>query len=172
MTKVNAWLFSFIGFSLSKVSNYFMNSIFTWRWNISWVHSDTSVLKVKVKMKSLSRVRLFATPWTVAYQASLSMGFSRQEYWSGLPFPSPGDLPNPEMNPCLPHCRQMLYHLSHQESTHQGSHFSIKLYLISSMLRIMVLKARGNNRILYKYSFVVFNSAHPRSQSANINVIN
>ena len=47
------------------------------------------------KVKSLSRVRLFATPWTVAYQASLSMRFSRQEYWSGLPFPSPGDLPDP-----------------------------------------------------------------------------
>ena len=47
------------------------------------------------EVKSLSRIRLFATPWTVAYQASLSMGFSRQEYWSGLPFPSPGDLPNP-----------------------------------------------------------------------------
>ena len=40
-------------------------------------------------------VWLFATPWTVAYQAPLSMEFSRQEYWSGLPFPSPGDLPNP-----------------------------------------------------------------------------
>ena len=46
-------------------------------------------------MKSLSRVRLFATPWTVAHQAPLSMGFSRQEYGSGLPFPSPGDLPDP-----------------------------------------------------------------------------
>ena len=46
-------------------------------------------------MKSLSRVRLFATPWTVAYQAPPSMGFSRQEYWSGLPFLSPGDLPDP-----------------------------------------------------------------------------
>ena len=44
---------------------------------------------------SLSRARLFATPWTVASQASLSMGFSRQEYWSGLPCPPPGDLPNP-----------------------------------------------------------------------------
>ena len=42
--------------------------------------------KVKVKVKSLSRVRLFATPWTIAYQAPPSMGFSRQEYWSGLPF--------------------------------------------------------------------------------------
>ena len=49
----------------------------------------------KVKMKSLSRVQLFATLWTVAHQAPLSMGFSRQEYWSGLPFPSPGDLPDP-----------------------------------------------------------------------------
>ena len=45
-------------------------------------------------MKSLSHVRLFVTPWTVASQAPLSMGFSRQEYWSGLPFPSPGDLPD------------------------------------------------------------------------------
>ena len=47
------------------------------------------------KVKSLSRVWLFATPWTVAHQASPSMGFSRQEYWSGLPVPSPGDLPDP-----------------------------------------------------------------------------
>ena len=47
----------------------------------------------KVKVKSLSHVRLFATPWTVAHQAPPSMGFSRQEYWSGLPFHSPGDLP-------------------------------------------------------------------------------
>ena len=45
--------------------------------------------------KLLSHVRLFVTPWTVAYQASQSMECSRQEYWSGLPFPSPGDLPNP-----------------------------------------------------------------------------
>ena len=44
------------------------------------------------EVKSLSRVRLFAIPWTVVYQASLSMGFSRQEYWSGVPFPSPGIL--------------------------------------------------------------------------------
>ena len=48
-----------------------------------------------MKVKSLSRVRLFATPWTVAHQASRSMGFSRQEYWSGVPFPSPGDFPDP-----------------------------------------------------------------------------
>ena len=47
------------------------------------------------KVKSLSHVRLFVTPWTAAYQAPLSMGFSRQEYWSRLPFSSPGDLPDP-----------------------------------------------------------------------------
>ena len=51
---------------------------------------------------SLSRVRLFATPWTVAYQASPSMGFSRQEYWSGVPSPSPGDLPDPGIEPGSP----------------------------------------------------------------------
>ena len=51
------------------------------------------------KVKSLSRVQLFVTPWTVAHQAPLSMGLSRQEYWSGLPFPSPGDLPEPGIEP-------------------------------------------------------------------------
>ena len=50
-------------------------------------------------VKSLSRVRLVVTPWTVAYQASPSMGFSRQEHWSGLPFLSPGDLPDPGIEP-------------------------------------------------------------------------
>ena len=55
-----------------------------------------------VAVQSLSRVQLFASPWTVAYQASPSMGFSRQEYWSGLPFPSSGDLPNPGIEPRSP----------------------------------------------------------------------
>ena len=54
------------------------------------------------EVKSFSRVRLFVTPWTVAYQAPLSMEFSRQEYWSGLPFPSPGDLPDPGIEPRSP----------------------------------------------------------------------
>ena len=56
-------------------------------------------------MKSLSRVQLFATPWMVADQAPPSMEFSRQEYWSGLPFPSPGDLPNPGIEPGSPELR-------------------------------------------------------------------
>ena len=53
----------------------------------------------KMKVQSLSRVRLFATPWTVAYQAPQFMDFSRQEYWTGLPFPSPRDLPYPGIKP-------------------------------------------------------------------------
>ena len=62
----------------------------------------TPPLWQKVKVKSLSRVRYSATPWTVAHQAPPSMGFSRQEYWSGLPFPFPGDLPDPGIEPGSP----------------------------------------------------------------------
>ena len=74
--------------------------------------SFSNVWKWKVKVKSLSRVRLLATPWTVAYQAPPPMGFSRQEYWSGLPFPSPGDLPDPGIKPRSP----TLQTLSHQRA--------------------------------------------------------
>ena len=64
--------------------------------------------KVKVKVKSLSRVRRFVSPWTVAYQAPPSMGFSRQEYWSGLPLLLQGIFPTQGSNPGFPHWRQML----------------------------------------------------------------
>ena len=57
---------------------------------------------MKLEVKSLSCVPLFATPWTVAYQAPPFMGFSRQVYWSGLPFPSPGDLPDSAIEPRSP----------------------------------------------------------------------
>ena len=59
-------------------------------------------MSLKVKVTSLSRVRLFATPWTVTRQAPLSIGFSMQEYWSGLLCPLPGDLPNPGIEPRSP----------------------------------------------------------------------
>ena len=62
----------------------------------------------KVKVKLLSPVGLFATPWTVAHQAPPFMGFSRQEYWSGLPARLQGIFPSLGSNPGLPHCRQML----------------------------------------------------------------
>ena len=63
---------------------------------------------MKVKVKSLSCVRLFATPSTVAHQAPQSLEFSRQEYWSGLLFPSAGDLPDPGIKPGSPTLQQML----------------------------------------------------------------
>ena len=83
-----------------------LNEMFTALWKVFdaqkmlrpfWLHRTDLVLQLwkKVKVKTLSRVWLFATPWSVAHQAPLSMGFSRQEYWSGLPFPSPADLPHP-----------------------------------------------------------------------------
>ena len=55
-----------------------------------------------MKVKPLRRVQLFVTPWTAAYQAPPSMGFSRQEYWSGVPFPSPRDFPDPGIEPRFP----------------------------------------------------------------------
>ena len=66
------------------------------------VPSNFAFQKVKKKVKSLSRVRLFATLWTVAYQLPPSMGFSRQGYWSGLQFPSLGNLPDPGIEPQFP----------------------------------------------------------------------
>ena len=69
------------------------------RFEVSWT---LLFCPLKVKVKSLSRIRLFATPWTIAHQALPSMGFSRQEYWSGLPFPSPGDLPDSGIKPGSP----------------------------------------------------------------------
>ena len=88
------------------------------------------------EVKSLNHVQLFATPWSVALQAPPSMEFSRQEYWSGLPFPSPGDLLTQGSNPGLLHCRQMLYHLSHQALFIYdiiNKTFPIKLYYIPSI---------------------------------------
>ena len=58
----------------------------------------------------------FATPWTVAHRAPLSMGFSSQEYWSGLPFPSPGDVPDPGIKPTSPALQADSFPLSHQGS--------------------------------------------------------
>ena len=70
-----------------------------WEWSpqIANISGGDKKEDIYVKVKLLSHVRLFVTPRTVAYQVPPSMGFSRQEYWSGLPFPSPGDLPDPEI---------------------------------------------------------------------------
>ena len=93
----------FIHFEETKVWDYrwnFEGMVFASKVRHIWGQSTSSQRKVKVK--SLSCVRLFATPWIVAHQAPLSVGFSRQEYWSGLPFPSPGDLPDQGIEPRSP----------------------------------------------------------------------
>ena len=80
---------------------------------MSWrtqLHSGCTT-SVKVKVKPLSSVWLFPTPWTVAHQAPPSMGFSRQEYWSGLPFPSPGDLLDPGIEPRSPALQEDAFNL-------------------------------------------------------------
>ena len=95
---------------------------------LEWVAiSFSNAWKGKVKVKSLSRAWLLATPWTAAYQAPPSMGFSRQEYWSGVKLPSgmvihslhQGIFPAQESNSNLLYCRQIIYYLSHQRSPNQ-----------------------------------------------------
>ena len=96
--------------NLKRLLVWFSDSFWTYYFRISVKYLEVHVaitwigicMKVKVKVKLLSRVRLFATPWTVAHQAPPSMGFSKQEYWSGLPLPSPGDLPDPGIEPRSP----------------------------------------------------------------------
>ena len=98
-----------------------MSQFFTSGGQIIGVSASASVLPVSIQdirgggLVAKSCLTL-VTPWTVAHQAPLSMGFSRQEYWSGLPFPSPGDLPTQESNLSLLHCRQILYQLSYKGS--------------------------------------------------------
>ena len=93
-------------------------------WNSLLISTSTQPLSSKsVCVLSYSAASwLFVTPWIVVHQAPLFMGFFRQEYWRGLPFPSPGNLLNSDIYPCLLcllHCRQILYLLSHLQR-HQG----------------------------------------------------
>ena len=95
-----------------------------------------SSLYFGIGAQSLSRVQLCATPWTVAHWASLSMEFSRQDYWSGLPFPPPGDLPNPGIKPASPGSPTLqadVLPLSYQGSSSTSSSqvaFSLKKLLL------------------------------------------
>ena len=90
---------------------------------LEWVaNSSSNAWKWKVKVKALSCVRLLATPWTVAYQAPLSMGFSRQEYWSGVPLPSPEYCYEKGLIPLL--CLSISPSLSHTH-THTHTHDTV-----------------------------------------------
>ena len=101
---------------------------------------------------TLTCVRLFATPWTVALQASLSMGFSRQEYWSGLPFPSLGDLPDPGIQPTCPALQADSLPLSH---------------LGSPCAQITLAKKNPHKIILFMNTYVLiiycFITNHPKT---------
>ena len=96
-------LFKFLKDDAVKVLHSICQQIWkTQQWPQDWKRSVFIPVPKKVKVKSLSCVPLFSTPWTVAHQAPPSMEFSRQEYWSRLPFPSPRDLPNPGIEPVSP----------------------------------------------------------------------
>ena len=87
---------------------------------------------------SLSRARLFETPWTAAHQAPLSMGFSRQRYWSSLPFPSSEDLPDPGFEPgsSALHADSLLTELPEKtHSEYSGAHIFFKLVFLSSLVK-------------------------------------
>ena len=99
-----------------------------------------------MKWKLLSRVQLSATPLTVACRAPQSMEFSRQEYWSGLPFPSLGDLPNLGIDPGLLHCRQILYRLSYQGSPRIGY-----CYLCNDWRKLYEVLRPSQDKILQWY---------------------
>ena len=101
--RIPAELFQILNDDVVQVLHSLCQKIWkTQQWSQDWKRSIFILIPKKVKVKSLSCVRLLVTPWTVGYQASASMGFSRQKYWSGLPFPSPGDLPNPGIEPRSP----------------------------------------------------------------------
>ena len=102
---------------------------------------------LKVKVKSLSRVRLFVIPWTAAHQAPPSMELSRQEYWSGLPFPSPGDLPNLGIKPRSPALQADALHLSHQGIQECSNYCTIAFISHISKLMLKILQARLQNYV-------------------------
>ena len=92
---IRYWWISFFQY-ISKIYHFFKKER-----SITMLF-ETDLPLLRVKGKSLSRVQLFVTPWTTAYQATPSTWFSMQEYWSELPFPSPEDLPNPGTEPGSP----------------------------------------------------------------------
>ena len=99
-------------------------------------HDDFHSKLSDMKCQSLSCVELFVTPWTVDCQSSLSMEFSRQEYWSGLPFPSVGDLPDLGVKPWSLALQQILLHSCRffYCLSHQGCHSSYTQFIIPSVV--------------------------------------
>ena len=86
-------------------------------------------MALSIEVKSLCRVQLFVTPWTVTYQITLTMGFPRQECWSGLPFSSPGDLPDPGIKPRSPVLQ--VDALPSEPPGNRGNHLKVLFFPIS-----------------------------------------
>ena len=103
-------------------------------------------VKTSMCLYVLSCVWLFVTPWTVAHQAPLSMGFSRQEYWNGLPFPTPGDLPDPGVKPTFPAAPAL--QLDSLPLSHQASWTFIKLFGLNCFISL------GENISFFSYLFL------------------
>ena len=116
----NRGVFSFFFFK----KNFYW-SIVVLQCCVSFYYSKVNQPYIYVCMHAqcLSRVWVRATPWTVAHQAPLSLGFSRQEYWSGLPLPFPGDLPDTEIEPMSPALQKDSWPLSHWGSVTSVLHF-------------------------------------------------
>ena len=127
---------------------------------------------MKCVLSRFSHVWLFATPWTAAHQAPLSMGFSRQEYWSRLPCSPPEDLPNPGIKPTCPVCpllQQILYPLSQLRSPFLGNYCGKRLLLLLSNLvschaLVYLPKADGTSSVISSYYYKI----HVQSHSLNV----
>ena len=88
---------------------HIFNCIYVTSSHFHYLEGDVKYIYVYMVVLVTKSCLTLATPWTVVHQASLSMGFSRQEYWSGLPFLLQGIVPTQELNPYLLYCRQILY---------------------------------------------------------------
>ena len=113
------------------------------------IHILIVQLNVAVVVQLLNRVQLFVTPWTVAYQAHLSKEFPRQEYWSGLPFPSPGDLPDPGIEPTSPAWQGDSLPLSHLVSPQLNVHVSLWTKVAPHMCVCVCVRARAHSLMYY-----------------------
>ena len=128
-------------------------------------HMETQSISVSTEIcLFLSHIQIFATPWTVAHRAPLSVGFPRQEYWGGLPFPSPRDLPNPGVEPLSLAWMEILYHWAIwevQAEITSNIQFGIKMIDILTMLIFPFIKLfsttkwdgehLGRNRLIVEY---------------------
>ena len=99
VSKNNQSLFLSLYLSLTHTRTHTLTHTHSHTHTHTHTHTCPAIVPCLLLFQSLSHVGLFATPQTVACQAPLFMGFSRQEYWSGVPFPSPGDLPDPRIEP-------------------------------------------------------------------------